>query len=235
MADGEDPRLGITPSANTMLLAHPTAARRLADGGGARAALQAVKREAAFSGFRPRLIERLEALGVARHLGVASSTELFRRPHMRAAARDVVVRDPAFKGGRNYSGQSPRLLSRRGILRRYVYDVLAPELALILRTSFNRLPGLEGTYAVAVTAPELFTAVRRRDRFTRDDRIQQSGSEPVSAGVRVCEAAGGRAVGGVKYGMHEILHGFLADASPRPPPSVLRCSRLPRCAPSCRR
>lgn len=75
--------VGTTPSANTMPIAYQTAARRLAAGGGARAALQAVKRTAAFSGFRFRLIKRIDALGVASYLGTASSAAQFELPHAR--------------------------------------------------------------------------------------------------------------------------------------------------------
>jgi hypothetical protein len=152
--------VGITPSANTMLIAHRTAARRLADGGGARAALQAVKREAPFSGFRPRLVERLDALGVARHLGVASSAALFEHPHMRLLHATSVVRYPAFKNSENYSGQSPRLLSRRGILRRYVYDVLAPELALIPQALVVPLGDRVDEALSALAADELLDPAR---------------------------------------------------------------------------
>src|SRR5215208_6586659 len=35
------------------------------------------------------------------------------------------------------------------------------------RSSFDVLSGLEGTYAVALTAPQLFTAVLRRDQLSR--------------------------------------------------------------------
>lgn len=123
--------VGITPSANTMLLAHRIAARCLADGRGCHAALQAVKRSALFSGFRACLIERLDALGVAAHLGMESASGLFEQPHTRLLHATAAVRYPTFNGSRNYDGQSPRLLARGGILRPYVYDVLAPELDLI--------------------------------------------------------------------------------------------------------
>lgn len=123
--------VGITPSANTMLLAHRTAARCLADGGGPHTALQAVKLDALFSGFRACLVERLDTLGVAAHLGVPSAAALFERRHMRLLHATATVRYPTFKGNKNYDGQSPKLLADDGILRPYVYDVLAPELALI--------------------------------------------------------------------------------------------------------
>jgi hypothetical protein len=123
--------VGITPSAGTMLRAHQVAARTLAAGGGLRAALQAVKREAPFSGFRSRVIARLDALGVARHLEISTCAALFEPSHARLLHATAVVRYPAFYRNKNYSGSSPSLLSRRTILRRYVYDVLAPELARI--------------------------------------------------------------------------------------------------------
>lgn len=62
--------VGITPSAGTMVRAYQVAAATLASGRGPRAALEAVKRDAPFSGFRTRLVMRLDVLGVARHLGL---------------------------------------------------------------------------------------------------------------------------------------------------------------------
>lgn len=123
--------VGITPSAGTMVRAYQVAATTLATGRGARAALQAVKRDAPFSGFRTRLVARLDVLGVARHLGLHTCASLFEPSHARLMHATSAVRYPAFYRGENYSGSSPNLLSPRTILRPYVFEVLAPELARI--------------------------------------------------------------------------------------------------------
>lgn len=124
--------VGTTPSANTMPIAYQTAARRLAAGGGARAALQAVKRTAAFSGFRFRLIKRIDALGVASYLGTASSAAQFELPHARLLHATSVRRALSDLQGQ---AELQRPVSAASLgppgLRRYVYAILAPELALI--------------------------------------------------------------------------------------------------------
>jgi hypothetical protein len=122
--------VGITPGKDTMRTAYQTAADGLAAGATTAQVLREVKSAAPFSGFRRRLIEWLEYLGVHRHLGLATGSALWTPEGQRYMHSTSAVRYPVLKDGKNYSGRNPDLV-RQSILRRYVLDVLAPELAMI--------------------------------------------------------------------------------------------------------
>lgn len=122
--------VGITPGSGTMLIAHQTVVDGLVAGQSAATVLNAVKSRAAFSGMRRSLITRLDYLGVARHLGLHSAAELWLPVGERHLHSTSAIRYPAFVDGDDYGGHTPRLTSHP-VLRRYVYELLAPELAKI--------------------------------------------------------------------------------------------------------
>jgi hypothetical protein len=121
--------VGITPGKDTMVIAYQTVLDGLRIGRPPDELLDSVKRRASFSGFRPLLTGWLEWLGVHQYLGVENGAALLEgdAPLVHPTS---VVRYPAFVDGRNYSGRNPDLV-RAPLLRRYLYEVLAPELAEI--------------------------------------------------------------------------------------------------------
>lgn len=121
--------VGITPGAGTMLIAFQTVVDGLVEGLPAADALDNVKRRASFSGFRPQLVEWLTWLGVPAHLGHLTEADTWQAisPFLHPTS---AVRYPAFVAGRNYSGRGPDL-ARNATLRRYLFDLLVPELAEI--------------------------------------------------------------------------------------------------------
>ena len=102
----------------------------LGAGQSAATVLNAAKSCAAFSGMRRPLVARLDYLGVARHLGLLSAAELWMPVGERHLHSTSAIRYPAFVDGKDYGGRTPRLTSHP-LLRRYVYELLAPELATI--------------------------------------------------------------------------------------------------------
>jgi hypothetical protein len=122
--------VGITPGKDTMLLAYQTTVNGLASGGSASGVLNEVKAAAPFSGFRTQLVQWLEYLGIHRHLGLEGAHELWTHEGQRYFHPTSAVRYPVFVAGVNYHGTSPGL-TRHPILKRYIDDELAPELAEI--------------------------------------------------------------------------------------------------------
>jgi hypothetical protein len=122
--------VGITPGKNTMVVAYQTAADCLAAGYTPAPALRQVKSAAPFSGFRVQLVQWLDYLRVHRHLGLSGSGALWAPEGRKYLHSTSAVRYPVLKHGTNYSGRDPEL-SRHPILRRYVLDLLATELAKI--------------------------------------------------------------------------------------------------------
>jgi hypothetical protein len=122
--------VGITPGKGTMVLAFQTVVDGMAAGRGSSSVLDEVKAAAPFSGFRPLLIQWLDHLGVASHLGLSSAAELWTGAGRRYFHPTSAVRYPVFVAGKNYGGTSPTLV-RHPILVRYIDNILAPELARI--------------------------------------------------------------------------------------------------------
>lgn len=121
--------VGITPGKGTVQIAYQTAVDGLARGRPAARVLDDVKSRASFSGFRQQLASWLDWLRIPRHLHLRSSMELW------SDARKFLhptsaVRYPVLIRGRNYAGTSPGL-TQDALLRRYLYEVLAPELARV--------------------------------------------------------------------------------------------------------
>ena len=121
--------VGITPGKDTMVIAYQTVVDGLRIGRPLDEMLETVKLHASFSGFRPLLTTWLEWLGVPRYLGVQDGAALWEGGAAFIQPTSV-VRYPAFVDGRNYSGRNPDLV-RASLLRRYLFEVLAPELAEI--------------------------------------------------------------------------------------------------------
>lgn len=121
--------VGITPGKDTMVIAYQTVVDGFTSGRPLDEVLDNVKRRASFSGFRPLLTTWLEWLGVHEYLGVENGAALL-DDDAAFVHPTSVVRYPAFVDGRNYAGRNPDLV-RAPLLRRYLYEVLAPELAEI--------------------------------------------------------------------------------------------------------
>jgi hypothetical protein len=130
-ADARVAIVGLTPGIGTMVIAYQTVVDGLRAGKNRSEVLDDVKTVAAFSGFRPQLVEWLRWLGIPAHLGVQPGTDDWEgmSPLIHPTS---AVRYPVFVAGRNYSGRSPDLV-KSDKLRRYLFDLLAPELAAIPR------------------------------------------------------------------------------------------------------
>jgi hypothetical protein len=122
--------VGMTPSKTETVAAFERLARALNDGLSHADALRQVKRQASFVGLRGNLAAMLDGLDLSRHLGLASTAELFSGARAELLHPTAVVRDPVLWHGANYSGHTPPLM-RSPALRRYLDDVLAPELESI--------------------------------------------------------------------------------------------------------
>jgi hypothetical protein len=121
--------VGITPGRDTMRIAYQTVVDGLAAGKPRARVLDEVKVQASFSGFRPLLSAWLLWLGAFRHLGLEDVDDPW-RSGARLIQPTSAVRYPVFIDGTNYSGRNPDLV-RHPLLRRYLVEVLAPELARI--------------------------------------------------------------------------------------------------------
>lgn len=122
--------MGITPGWAQMQTAYRESARALQAGEPALHACSRAKRMASFAGpMRRNLIAMLDGLDVHLALGISSTVALF-ETEWSLLHTTSAVRYPTFINGANYTGHSPSLLGTP-TLRRFVVDVLAPELALV--------------------------------------------------------------------------------------------------------
>lgn len=122
--------MGITPGWAQMQAAHFEAALALQAGADALVVCSRAKRVASFAGpMRRNLVTMLDGLDVHRGLSIASTALLFDEAWSLLHTTSA-VRYPTFVNGQNYTGHRPSLL-RTPTLRRYVLDVLAPELAMV--------------------------------------------------------------------------------------------------------
>lgn len=121
---------GLTPGYGQMLQAFTAAREALAAGYGLEATLAHVDRRGSFAGtMRRNLVNMLDELGMAAALGIPSTTALF------AEADELVhttsaLRYPVFVDGKNYGGANPEV-RQSAILRKYVTEMLGPELAAV--------------------------------------------------------------------------------------------------------
>lgn len=118
--------VGITPGRQQMANALQECRRQLHSGATQEDALAAAKVYASFSGpMRTNLVAMLDDIGVARHLGVESTSELWgsaaSKVHFTSA-----LRYPVFVAGENYSG-APSML-RVPMLRQQLETWLADEM-----------------------------------------------------------------------------------------------------------
>lgn len=125
--------VGITPGWHQMRLAYAVARDLLRYGLPHDAVLARVSSSAGFSGpMRANLLRMLDNLDLPRWLDINSSAELFgRREDLRHGTS--AIRYAAFISKRNYTGSSPALVTVP-LFRRYVFDVLAPELDRVPRS-----------------------------------------------------------------------------------------------------
>lgn len=119
--------VGVTPGWTQMARSHEEARRALQDGADRQEVLRRAKYAASFSGsMRTNLISMLDEIGVARAIGVGSTSSLFGE-NADLLHPTSVIRYPVFVEGKNYSGSQPRLLSNPALLD-YVEGLLSPEL-----------------------------------------------------------------------------------------------------------
>lgn len=117
--------LGITPGWQQMKIAYDEAGRLLQAGASSADAASAKKPAIAFAGtMRKNLISMLDTLGLAQHMGVNSTADLFGSGRLRTGS---VLRYPVFNKGSNYSGPSPKPL-KHSALKRMIEEVLVEEL-----------------------------------------------------------------------------------------------------------
>lgn len=117
---------GMTQAVNALQAALEASRRglRLED------ALAAAKLTASFSGgsIRNNLVAMLDAIGVARHFGAQSTSEMF-RPGSTAVHFTSALRYPVFVDGKNYNG-APDMLTTP-VLRKQIDTHLAEEAAAL--------------------------------------------------------------------------------------------------------
>lgn len=122
--------VGACPGLQQMGVAFRAAREAIAQGLDDHEALRRAKYAASYSGpTRTNLVRMLDALGVQDALDLGSSAELFGRA-WGSLQLSAAVRYPVFVDGRNYTGCSPGVV-RSPLLRRYVDEVLGPELELV--------------------------------------------------------------------------------------------------------
>lgn len=122
--------VGITPGAKQMREAFAEARAALGAGDSVPDALRRAKAVGSFAGpLRANLIRMLDALGLPDRLGIQTSATLW-STHNDLVHFTSAVRHPVFVDGGNYTGYKPDML-RSPLLRRYVDEVLGPELASV--------------------------------------------------------------------------------------------------------
>lgn len=117
--------VGITPGMMQARNAHAAMHDALSRGASLETALADAKTHASFSGpMRANLVAMLDAIGVAKHLSVATTAELF-APGSSDIHFTSALRYPVFLGGKNYGG-APTML-RQPVLRTMIDTHLAEE------------------------------------------------------------------------------------------------------------
>ncbi|MCH8900294.1 MAG: hypothetical protein IH942_07370 [Acidobacteria bacterium] len=119
--------VGITPGWTQMEAAVRTFVSTIAAGGTEPAALDSVKKAAAFSGtLRTNLVSMLDQIGVPSRLGIETSAELF-GAHADLLHPTSAIRYPVFRDEDNYAGTSPVLVKSPTLLS-FVDTLLLQEL-----------------------------------------------------------------------------------------------------------
>ncbi|HEY4384836.1 MAG TPA: hypothetical protein VGN34_10220, partial [Ktedonobacteraceae bacterium] len=121
--------VGITPGAHQAIEALREARRCLQAGLSNGEALRAANAVGSFSGpMRTNLVKMLDGIGVARVLGVGTSSRLFDTYH-HLAAHVSAIDYPVFVDGKNYTGSNPPLV-RHPVLRSLVVACLGVRVAM---------------------------------------------------------------------------------------------------------
>ncbi len=121
--------VGITPGRVQTLNALSAAQNALESGSSIREALAVAKLTGSFSGpLRANLVAMLDAIGVAEHLGVQTTAEIF-RPGSQDVHFTSALRYPVFVNGKNYNG-TPDML-KTPILSRMVETYLSEEARML--------------------------------------------------------------------------------------------------------
>jgi hypothetical protein len=121
--------VGITPGRVQAVNAVSAARNVIERGGPVPEALAEAKLTGSFSGpLRANLVAMLDAIGVAKTLGVATTAEVF-RPGSQDVHLTSALRYPVFVNGQNYNG-TPDML-RTPLLRRMVETHLAEEARML--------------------------------------------------------------------------------------------------------
>ncbi|SHF00885.1 hypothetical protein SAMN05444279_1148 [Ruegeria intermedia] len=122
--------VGITPGMTQAVNAINAAVRARCAGKTLQASLADAKLTASFSGgaIRNNLVSMLDAIGVATHFGLQSTSEMF-RPGSTDVHFTSALRYPVFVSGKNYNG-APNML-KTPILRSMIETHLAEEAALL--------------------------------------------------------------------------------------------------------
>lgn len=116
--------LGITPGCTQASNAIQAVRAAMASGFTGEEAMRRAMRSAGFSGkMRPALVKMLDAVGLQRHLGIATSGELFETKADWLQSASAIV-FPVFKDGKDYNG-TPEMTGHP-MLARYLTSHLAP-------------------------------------------------------------------------------------------------------------
>lgn len=126
--------VGLTPGAQQAVNALRSVKEVMASGLSDDEVLQQAKRQGSFSGpMRNNLVAMLDAIGLNRKLGLATTASLF-GDNVNLVHFTSVLKYPVFLNGENYSG-SPDLLTTP-FLKRWVDDYFLPEVAALKQAWF---------------------------------------------------------------------------------------------------
>jgi hypothetical protein len=122
--------VGITPGLSQAQIAFGAARRSLLAGESPGEALAAAEKECSFAGvMRTNLCRMMDDLGVAEHLGLASTTAFFTIAEGVSVCNSTsAIRYPVFIRGKNFTGHSPDML-KTDVLKSALEMVLTDELA----------------------------------------------------------------------------------------------------------
>ena len=119
--------VGITPGWSQMEKSFKTIIKEIAKNNNFSSALKKVKLECSFAGsMRNNLIKMLDELGLEKHLGIESTSELFNIENKYLHSTSV-IKYPAFNNGKNYTGSSPSPIKSK-VLWKQIEKLFIPEI-----------------------------------------------------------------------------------------------------------
>ena len=122
--------VGITPGWGQMQESFQAFKTALDEGLSVDQAFEAAKKQASFAGsMRRNLVSMLSDLGVPSLLGIKAATSIF-TDRADLIHSTSAIRYPVFVDGNNYSGHRPTI-DKSNVLRRFVVELLRPELAAL--------------------------------------------------------------------------------------------------------